>query len=215
MGEIVLVRHGQASFGAEDYDQLSPLGEQQSEWLGWYFREHNIVFDRALRGSLKRHRQTADGIARALDLPPIEEDPRLDELHYDLLEQEYLRATGVNAPSSRSEFLAHFPEIFALWAEGAIGGDGESFQTFSGRVNAVIDHVVVPDQTILIVTSGGVIGTTIQRALDLSARATADVMVNIHNASVHRLALEEGRLRLSLFNASPHLEGRSDARTFI
>jgi broad specificity phosphatase PhoE len=37
MGTLYLVRHGQASFGADDYDQLSPLGQQQTVRLGEYF----------------------------------------------------------------------------------------------------------------------------------------------------------------------------------
>jgi broad specificity phosphatase PhoE len=37
MGNLYLVRHGQASFGAADYDQLSELGQRQSVRLGEYF----------------------------------------------------------------------------------------------------------------------------------------------------------------------------------
>ena len=37
LAELTLVRHGQASFGAANYDQLSDLGMQQSRWLGEYF----------------------------------------------------------------------------------------------------------------------------------------------------------------------------------
>lgn len=34
MSAVLLVRHGQASFGAADYDQLSPEGEEQSRiWV--------------------------------------------------------------------------------------------------------------------------------------------------------------------------------------
>ncbi|EPM78754.1 hypothetical protein A249_34210, partial [Pseudomonas syringae pv. actinidiae ICMP 18804] len=34
MGSIYLIRHGQASFGADDYDVLSPVGIRQSRVLG-------------------------------------------------------------------------------------------------------------------------------------------------------------------------------------
>ncbi len=34
VSRILLVRHGQASWGADDYDQLSPLGDEQSRVLG-------------------------------------------------------------------------------------------------------------------------------------------------------------------------------------
>ena len=62
MGTLYLVRHGQASFGAADYDQLSPLGRQQSERLGAWFRERGLRFDAVLTGTLRRHAQTLAGI---------------------------------------------------------------------------------------------------------------------------------------------------------
>ena len=83
MGHLTLVRHGQASFGADDYDQLSPLGQRQSIRLGEYWREVQsrastaqaqdiLNFDAVLMGSLKRHRQTWEGIAEGaqLDMTP-------------------------------------------------------------------------------------------------------------------------------------------------
>ena len=63
MGTLYLVRHGQASFGAADYDQLSDLGRRQSERLGRYWRERGITFDAVLTGTLRRHAQTWEGIA--------------------------------------------------------------------------------------------------------------------------------------------------------
>ena len=65
MGTLYLVRHGQASFGAADYDQLSELGQRQAERLGAYWAERGQGFDAVLMGSLKRHAQTWAGIARA------------------------------------------------------------------------------------------------------------------------------------------------------
>ena len=62
MGTLYLVRHGQASFGAEDYDQLSPLGQRQSVRLGEYFGSKGIAFDTVLTGTLRRHLQTCAGV---------------------------------------------------------------------------------------------------------------------------------------------------------
>ena len=59
MGTLYLVRHGQASFGAEDYDQLSALGHRQCVALGQYWRERGMRFDAVLTGSLKRLRTVA------------------------------------------------------------------------------------------------------------------------------------------------------------
>ena len=60
MATIYLIRHGQASFGADDYDKLSPLGEKQAEHVGYYLRDHGITLDAAYSGDLKRQRRTAE-----------------------------------------------------------------------------------------------------------------------------------------------------------
>ena len=217
MAEIVLVRHGQASFGAPDYDMLSPLGHQQAEWLGDYFNAHGLHFDRVLRGGLRRQRETVEGIARTHQQPDATEDTRLDEFHYDGLQRQYMAATGSDAPSDRSSFLRIFPEVFTQWETGEIDGGSEAFTDFSARVNAVLDDAIQAGGRTLLVTSGGVIGVSIGTALGLDARATAELLLNIHNASVHRLEYEAGKLRLSLFNASPHLDPaeRAHARTYV
>ncbi|MDO8250606.1 MAG: phosphoglycerate mutase family protein, partial [Rhodoferax sp.] len=74
MGTLYLVRHGQASFGAEDYDQLSALGRQQSLRLGDYFRQKGLNFDAVLSGTLRRHLQTYAAIREggAFDLEALQ-----------------------------------------------------------------------------------------------------------------------------------------------
>ena len=66
MGTLYLVRHGQASFGADDYDNLSELGRRQSVRLGEYWRDKGLTFDAVLMGTLKRHAQTWAGIAEGM-----------------------------------------------------------------------------------------------------------------------------------------------------
>ena len=66
MGHLYLVRHGQASFGEKDYDQLSPMGQQQSVRLGQYWQGKGLRFDAVLTGTLKRHTQTYAGICEGL-----------------------------------------------------------------------------------------------------------------------------------------------------
>ena len=58
MGTLTLVRHGQASFGAANYDQLSTVGELQSARLGAYLAQQSLRFDAVYHGSLQRHHQT-------------------------------------------------------------------------------------------------------------------------------------------------------------
>ena len=66
MGEIYLVRHGQASFGAADYDQLSDLGFEQARRLGLWLAETGQRFNLAVTGALRRHHQTAASCLTAL-----------------------------------------------------------------------------------------------------------------------------------------------------
>ena len=70
MGTLYLVRHGQASFGAENYDQLSPVGHQQAVRLGQFWRERGQRFDAVITGTLQRHVQTLDGIVEGLGSAP-------------------------------------------------------------------------------------------------------------------------------------------------
>ena len=56
MGEITLVRHGQANSAATDeagYDKLSELGHQQAAWLGDWINAHDGPFDAVFSGSLR------------------------------------------------------------------------------------------------------------------------------------------------------------------
>ena len=55
MATIYLIRHGQASFGKENYDQLSPRGWEQGRVLGRWLAgkvTHNAV----LGGNMEHHR---------------------------------------------------------------------------------------------------------------------------------------------------------------
>ncbi|HQR28584.1 MAG TPA: phosphoglycerate mutase family protein, partial [Nocardioides sp.] len=83
MGVLVLVRHGQASFGADDYDVLSPSGWLQSRVLGRWLAERDLRPDVVLHGRMRRQRETAQGLAEAAGwaLTP-EEDPGWDEFDH-------------------------------------------------------------------------------------------------------------------------------------
>lgn len=87
MAELYLVRHGQASFGADNYDELSPSGRTQSGWLGEYFAQANLRFDRVVIGTMQRHRQTADAILAAMGGPQIDlaQDAGLNEYDFEAL----------------------------------------------------------------------------------------------------------------------------------
>ena len=84
MATLFIVRHAQASFLAENYDLLSPIGEAQSRLLGQYWSSRNLRFDRVCTGPRVRHRDTVKFVhaayaAAGLDLPEVQTVPEFDE----------------------------------------------------------------------------------------------------------------------------------------
>lgn len=212
MGDIILVRHGQANSHATteaDYDRLSDLGKTQAEWLGEWLRGHDYTFDHVVSGTLHRHRQTVAGMGYDAD-----EDPRLNELDYYTLSNALQLATGEPLPTGDS-FADHMPKVFAAWREAEIQG-AEPYQDFEDRVAALLADAARPGRRVLCVTSGGVIGMVLRHLLDLDIMKMSRVMLPIWNTSVHRLHVRDAETILAGFNAIPHLEtpDRAHARTY-
>ena len=212
MGEIVLVRHGQANSGATDeesYDRLSALGHQQAQWLGEYLSNREAGFDKVISGSLRRHKETAAGIGYAD--PQI--DPRLNEMDYFNLGQALENVHGVPFPGP-DEFASHVPQVMEAWHKAEIMGV-ETFASFEDRVTSVLQEAAKPGVRVLCITSGGVIGMIIRHLLNLDPTRMAHVLLPIMNSSLHRVhVIPQGPI-LAGFNAIPHLDrdDRMHART--
>lgn len=219
MVEITFVRHGQAQTGATDehsYDQLSDLGRDQATWLGHHFAQTGRSFDHVISGTLNRQRDTAGLIAEALSLN-TRQDARLNELDYFGLAQSLKDTHALDIPTDRASFVAHVPQVLSAWKAGEIHDHLEGFETFQGRIEAMIGEAEALGGKVLLVTSGGVIGMAMRLLLQLEVDAYANVLLNIMNTSVHRFVKVGDALALSGFNAVPHLESidRQTARTYI
>ncbi|MGH6962340.1 MAG: histidine phosphatase family protein [Dongiaceae bacterium] len=233
MAQVFLVRHGQASFGAADYDQLSALGEEQSRLLGAWFSGCGLKFDRVVVGGLKRHRQTAVACLGAMaDVPPAEtwiEDAQLEEYDHiemlhrhrpDLAEREamarYLTASG-NPPHA---FQQLFEEAMARWMAGEHDHEyRESWSRFRGRCVGALRRVlddVGRSKRAVIFTSGGPISAITQELFGLTDARAAQLNWSIVNTAVSKLLHNGERVTLSYLNAYPHLEqsGRRDTITY-
>ena len=211
MGEIILVRHGQANSAAtteEEYDRLSELGHQQAAWLGDWMRDHGYEFDHVVSGTLTRHRQTVGGMGWEAD-----EDARLNEIDYYTLSQSMHDVKGEPLPTGDT-FADHMPKVFAAWAKAEIEGQ-ETYQAFEDRVSDLLAEASVPGRRLMCVTSGGVIGMVLRHILDLDMMKMSRVMLPIWNTSIHRLHVREGETIMAGFNAIPHLDrlDRASART--
>ena len=97
MSELYLVRHGQASFGSPDYDQLSEIGFKQSNVLGEFFVSRNIIFDRFVCGDMRRHRQTISQVCKGMQLSKYNLDilPGLNEYDFENLFLAYGKILGM------------------------------------------------------------------------------------------------------------------------
>ncbi|WP_248556349.1 histidine phosphatase family protein [Paraburkholderia terrae] len=213
MAELYLVRHGQASLGADDYDQLSDVGEQQGIWLGEYFAQRDIAFDRVMTGTLRRHAQTLDAIRRGLGVQRIdcEIHPGLDEYDFHAL----FRALGdehsalaERATRSPRDFFKALREVLQLWTEGALDGRApETWVAFQQRVaeaRAAIQQG--SGQRVLVVSSGGVIAALTQQVLQALAATAIALNMQIRNSSVSHYFFNRDTLHLSSFNGIGHLD---------
>lgn len=204
MGAVYLVRHGQASFGAADYDKLSALGVEQSQSVGEELRRRGLTFSVVASGAMARQRDTAT----AAGFEPAV-DPRWDE--YDFLD--VLRGHASSAPTATDPrgFQAALDDALLAWVGAAEGSPcGESWSAFAARVNAALDETVAAlgkGQNALVFTSGGVIGAITARLIgDQPGRFTALHRVTC-NAGITKLIAGRSGVTLVAFNEHAHFEG--------
>ncbi|MEM7190551.1 MAG: histidine phosphatase family protein, partial [Pseudomonadota bacterium] len=218
MGEVFFVRHGQASFGTGDYDRLSDLGWQQARWLGQHLAEEGRSFDLMVSGALRRHRETASAMAEHLDISEQIVLPGLDELDYDHLQADAF-AAGIIPPPTGEEgaIAAELPKVMHGWEHQSFDTAHEPFEEFRTRVTDAVGDVTAEGREVLIVSSGGPKAVMMRHVLGLGPRKMSEVLLCIYNSSYTRFLVREGELRLSEFNAIPHLAGagRAHARTYI
>lgn len=206
MGVVLLVRHGQASFGADDYDVLSEVGHEQSRLLGRSLAARGIVPDRIVRGDLRRHEETAKGILGGLGASvPVEVDPGWDEFDFLHVLQVHHAAS---APADHAGFQALFEDATRRWAGGEADHDyAETFAGFTERVDAALRRAAAPGpETVVVVTSGGPIALAATQLLGGDAALWGRLNRVAVNTAVTKLIRGRSGLTLSSYNAHGHLE---------
>lgn len=230
MSELIIVRHGQASFLSGDYDQLSELGMEQARLLGEFWAARNLGATRFVVGPRKRHRQTADAILATLaaaGITPAEivADEGLDEFAWDDLYQyanntlserdpaisalKHAFETASDDATKRRTFQPYMETVTARWAEGVFHEDGlETWDGFRGRVAAtVMRHMgELPSRSrVVLVTSGGVAAAHAGAVLGLDAARTLGLIWTLRNGALVEYLFGGGRISLGSFNNAPHL----------
>ena len=212
MGSLYLVRHGQASFGAADYDQLSPKGQEQCRLLGAYWRERGQRFDAVFTGTLKRHAQSLAGIVEGLgEALPAVALPGLNE--YD--SEAVVRAVHpgpLEVPRDPEAVKQHFRLLrqgLLAWMAGETAPMGmPSHAEFSAGVADALARVLAVGvgRQVLIVSSGGPIATAVAQVLSTPPETFVELNLRIRNSAVTEFAFNPKRHHLVSFNTLPHLD---------
>lgn len=224
MAKLFLVRHGQASFGASNYDALSDLGRQQAYWLGEYFGEREISFTRVVSGELQRQQDTTLEILSGLQ----HTDNRFD-IHHGLNEYDSAvlysaytegRQAHEHQREDRVGYWRTFRSAYEAWVDDRLTGDHESWADFGARIQAAVEHACADTQredNILVVTSGGVMGSMVSRLLKAAPRSAIELNFQVRNTSFCEIIVGSRQMRLLSFNSIPHLDrsGRRQAITFV
>ncbi|OQR26402.1 histidine phosphatase family protein [Pseudomonas sp. Bc-h] len=225
MGSIYLIRHGQASFGADDYDVLSPTGFRQAEVLGAYLAQLGLQFDRCIAGNLFRQRHTAQTAMAQLDAagliaPALETDQAFNEFDAEAVIRALLPAmlpdepealeVMRNAAHNRAEFQRLFALIIGRW----LGGEHDtpalqSWLAFVEQVQAGLDRILDsagPSDRIAVFTSGGTITALLHLITRMPAPQAFELNWQIVNTSLNHLKFRGREVSLASFNSHAHLQ---------
>lgn len=221
MGSIYLIRHGQASFGAEDYDVLSSLGERQSTLLGSHLAQIGLCLDRAVSGSLTRQAHTARLVLEQLaEAPELHTDAAFNEFDAEGVIRALLPAllphepqaleVMRNAAHNRAEFQRLFVRLLETW----VGGDYDapalqSWQAFLDQVNGGLQRLLEQAQgreRIAVFTSGGTITALIHLLTGMPVTSAFAMNWQIVNTSLSCLKFQGERVTLASFNNHAHLQ---------
>jgi broad specificity phosphatase PhoE len=227
MSTLYLIRHGQASFGASDYDALSDRGRQQSRVLGDFFIKTGIRFDACWSGTLNRQQQTIDEVRgryldAGLELPLPTETAALDEYDYEAVLRALIPVIEKEDPafirdvscmlSDRLAFQKVFGRVMTRWASGRDTVDTLlSWSSFAAGVTTGIRDIIehsARGSRIAVFTSGGPIAASVGSVLGLAAEKTISLSWQLVNASLIRFKFSDGRISLATFNEQGHLEGQ-------
>jgi broad specificity phosphatase PhoE len=220
MSTLTLVRHGQASFGKSDYDQLSDTGFAQAQRLGEALLERGETIDAVYIGGMLRHRQTAERCLSAMGLDlPLHVLPDFNEFdHVQILERfepryrdrAWIASEMAKHASPEAALIQVFKAATQRWVSGQHSDYDESWSQFQQRVLAGLDSAITPlapKQHALVFTSGGCISVIAQTLLELSDHSTFRTNWILANCGLTRI-VQGSQRNLSSLNEYGHFSGR-------
>jgi broad specificity phosphatase PhoE len=214
VSRIVLVRHGQASFGAADYDNLSETGHEQSRVLGAALSARGVTADVVVAGEMRRHAQTAAGVLEGSGwAADVDVDAGWNEFDHLQVLAVHDRPTTAEGESEKVAFQRWFEEATLRWTSGAHDeAYDESFTAFTSRVEAAMGRLAdaLPIRgTAVVLTSGGPVAWACATLLADAAPARTDLWLRLNPVSVNTgtSTVVRGSRGTTLvsFNAHDHL----------
>ena len=222
MTTLHLIRHGQASAGAANYDVLSARGREQARRLGAWWRERGFALDAAFTGTLERQRHTADIALEAAGLEPPrrvhagldEYDHRAVDLHVGDRVAPAPEGAGAAPVDPEAMAYADYATVMRRWRDAReLPGGLERWQDFAARGWDAVRELqdgLPREARVAYFSSGGVISTVLASVLGLDFEHAIDAIWRIRNASVTTLDFDGEHPRLVEFNVVSHLEVHAD-----
>lgn len=229
MGNIYLIRHGQATVARFNYDQLSTLGVEQAEMLGRSFRSRVLDINLVRYGTMQRHRETMEAFRSKFFITADTQNHHgwNEYDHYEIIQRykPYYRnrwvmlADMLRNLNPRRDFKQMFFKAMDKWMSGQFDDDyNESWPEFKRRTQQAFDNLVqeMPlNGHAAVFTSGGVISSIIIQAFDLPDSYFMNFNKNLVNCSVTKFIKNGDKLTLSTINDHSIFEHKPDFITYI
>jgi broad specificity phosphatase PhoE len=219
MSKIFLIRHGQASLGKANYDNLSELGIRQAQLLGTYFAKLNVTPDIIIQGALQRHAQTAKNILSNLNsssdktMTQVQTSSHWNEFDFESIVKAFMAdfKTEITPPKTQSDFFSLLKKALFAWSENRIESSlPETWSEFESRIQSALSDLYeiadkAENQTVFVVSSGGAISMALKHILGTSNQTMIDLNLQTRNTGITELFAKRDRCYLSAFNHVAHL----------
>ncbi len=221
MGQVLLVRHGQASWDSDDYDVLSETGWAQSRLLGEALVARGVEPAMVMHGTMRRHRETAEAACEGRGWPAPAVDGGWDEFDHRAMLAAVPSAFEGRKPT-RAEFQSWFERATDRWTSGRHDDYEESFVAFSERATDALRRTAqaVGPGTAVVFTSGGPMSwataSLLGAELDLAEQVLVWRRLNpvCVNSGVTKVVTGRRGLTLVSFNEHTHLDRTPELLTY-
>ena len=231
MSEIYLFRHGQASFGEDNYDKLSANGVKQSAILARHLAKTGKSFEAIYFGEMERQQKTAQELLdyygkNKLATPRPEICDAFNEYDSFAVWEALVPELTQEDPSiakdmaeiygDKKAFQRVFAKVMKRWISCRYhASEIPQWNDFKQQVRQGLSDLIERHgsrKQIAVFTSGGPISVAVQAALEFSDQKTLEVSWQLMNASITRLKYNSRGIMLAVFNDVTHLELAGDEK---